>query len=208
MLVLEPQRWQMKGERAQTPEAMQQRIAAWVQRGLRAQLQTANLLTGQKQVALEMFPDAPAASLTTEDGLMEIPTVPSETEQLTEKVQAFLDKLDKAPVAELVTDLRNAVQDADRLLANPSLRKGMDGVGPLLDSLNQTSNAARATLDGATATMQSANGVLGADSALRYDVARLLKELTSTARSLRTLSDFLEANPNALILGKPLPGSQ
>jgi paraquat-inducible protein B len=159
-------------------------------------------------VALEMFPDAPAASLTIEDGLIEIPTVPSETEQLTEKVQAFLDKLDKAPLAELVADLRNTVQSADRLLASPSLRKGMDGVGPLLDSLNQTSNAARATLDGATATMHSANGVLGADSALRYDVARLLKELTSTARSLRTLSDFLETNPNALILGKPLPDSQ
>lgn len=207
-LVLEPQRWQVQGERAPTPEAMQKRLAAWVQRGLRAQLQTANLLTGQKQVALQMFPGAAPASLTNVEGLMVIPAVPSETEQLTEKVQAFLDKLDKAPIGELVTDLRDTVQSAERLLASPSLRRGIDGVGPLLDSLNQTSDAARATLNGATATMQTANGVLGADSALRYDVARLLKELTSTARSLRTLSDFLEANPNALILGKPLPDSQ
>jgi paraquat-inducible protein B len=205
-LVLEPQRWVVRGEFAKTPEAIRQRMADWVQRGLRAQLQTANLLTGQKQVTIELFPDAPAATMTIDaDGLMEIPTIPSQTEQLTDKVQAFLDKLEKAPVAELVADLRNTVQDADRLLASPSLRRGIDGVGPLLDSLNQTSNAARATLDGATATMRSADEIIGTDSALRYDVAHLLQELTSAARSLRTLADFLEANPNALILGKPLP---
>ena len=49
------------------------------------------------------------------------------------------------------------------------------------------------------------NPAVGPDSALRYDMARLLKELTTTARSLRTLADFLEKNPNALILGKPAP---
>ena len=53
--------------------------------------------------------------------------------------------------------------------------------------------------------MQSAGDVVGPDSALRYDMARLLKELTTTARSLRTLADFLEKNPNALILGQPAP---
>lgn len=208
MLVLEPQRWQVKGERYKTPEAMHQAMANWVQRGLRAQLQSANLLTGQMQIALEVFPDAAPASITTEDGLTVLPSIPSETQQLTDKVQAFLNKLDKAPIDELVVDLRSTVKDADQLLASPSLRKGLEGVGPLLDSLNKTANAARATLDGATATMQSANGMIGADSAMRYDVARLLKELTSTARSLRTLADFLETNPNALILGKPLPDSQ
>ncbi|MBL8667999.1 MAG: MCE family protein [Rhodospirillales bacterium] len=206
--VLEPQRWQVKGERIADAEAMQQHIAAWVQRGLRAQLQTANLLTGQKEIALALMPTAPATTLTTEDGLMVMPSVPSETEQLTEKAQAFLDKLEKAPVAQLVADLRNAVQDAGRLLANPSLHKGIDGVAPLLESLNRTTEAAKATLDGATATMQAANNAIGADSALRYDLARMLKELTSTARSLRSLTDFLEANPNALILGRPSPEGQ
>jgi paraquat-inducible protein B len=207
-LVLQPQRWQVAGERAVTSEAMQERLAAWVQRGLRAQLQTANLLTGQKQVALQMFPDAPAASLTTVDGLMVIPSVPSETEQLTEKAQAFLDKLDRAPIAELVADLRNAVQSADRLLDSPSLHRGMDDLAPLLKSLSETATAARTTLDSAAVTMQAANEAIGTDSALRYDLARLLKELSSAARSLRTLADFLETNPNALILGKPLPDRQ
>ena len=206
--VLEPQRWQVKGERIQGPDEMQQHIAAWVERGLRAQIQTANLLTGQKEISLALAPGAAPATLTMENGVMVMPSVPSETEQLTEKAQAFLDKLAKAPVAQLVADLRSAVQDAGRLLANPSLHKGIDGVAPLLESLNRTTEAAKATLDGATATMQAANNAIGADSALRYDLARMLKELTSTARSLRSLTDFLETNPNALILGRPAPEGQ
>jgi len=111
-------------------------------------------------------------------------------------------------IAELVADLRDTVQQADRLLASASVQQGVDGlreVKPLLESLKRTSDEAHVTLQRATTTMQSAGAAVGPDSALRYDMARLLKELTTTARSLRTLADFLEKNPNALILGKPAP---
>jgi paraquat-inducible protein B len=205
---LEPQRWTIKGEPPATPDIANQRMAKWVEHGLRGQLQSGNLLTGQRIVALQVFPDAPKAVLTYEDNIPVIPTVPPDIEVLTEKVTAFLDKLDKAPVDELVADLRDAVQQADRLFASASVKQGVEGlreVKPLLESLKSTSEAARVTLEHAGTTMQSAGATVGPDSALRYDLARLLKELTTTARSLRTLADFLEKNPNALILGKPAP---
>jgi paraquat-inducible protein B len=206
---LEPQRWAVKGSsRAASPEEMMQRTAKAVGAGLRGQLQSGNLLTGQRIVALQIFPDATKAALTYEDGVPVIPTVPSDIQAVTDKVNAFLDKLDKAPVAELVADLRDTVQQADRLLASPSVKQGVEGfreVKPLLESLKRTSDEAHATLQRATITMRWAGEVMGPDSAVRYDLARLLKELTTTARSLRTLADFLEKNPNALILGKPAP---
>jgi paraquat-inducible protein B len=183
-------------------------MAKWVEHGLRAQLQSGNLLTGQRIVALQVFPDASPASLGEEDGVLVIPTVPSDIQVLTDKVNAFLEKLDKVPIAELVADLRDTVQQTDRLLASASVKQGVDGlreVKPLLESLKRTSDEAHATLQRAATTMQSAGEAVGPDSALRYDMARLLKELTTTARSLRTLADFLEKNPNALILGKPAP---
>jgi paraquat-inducible protein B len=163
-------------------------------------------LTGQRIVALQVFPDAPKAALTYEDNIPVIPTVPSDIQVLSDKLNAFLNKLDKAPVAELVADLRDTVQQADRLLAAAPVKQGVEGlreVKPLLESLKSTSEVARVTLEHAGTTMQSAGATVGPDSALRYDLARLLKELTTTARSLRTLADFLEKNPNALILGKP-----
>jgi paraquat-inducible protein B len=209
MINIEPQRWVVKGgSKASTPEEMRQRLTKAVDAGLRGQLQSGNLLTGQRVVALQIFPDAAKTALTYEDGVAVIPTVPSDIRVLTDKANAFLDKLDKAPVAELVADLRNTVLQADRLLASPSVKQGVEGlreVRPLLESLKRTSEAAQVTLDRAAATMQSAGDVVGPDSALRYDLARLLREMTTTARSLRTLADFLEKNPNALILGKPAP---
>lgn len=207
--VLEPQRWMpSQAAEAVSPEMLRERMARWIDRGLRAQLQSGNLITGQKQVALDIFPDAPKAALTYSNGLPVVPTVPSEMEVLSDKVTAFLDKLDKAPIDGLVADARNAVQQTGKLLASPSLHKGVDGlkdVGPLLDSLKQTSNAANATLTDAQTTVKAANSLLGPDAPLQYDLAQMLRELTNTARSLRTLADFLERNPNALLLGKPLP---
>ena len=78
-------------------------------------------------------------------------------------------------------------------------------MGPLLDSLKRTSDAATSTLVDAQTTVQSANAILGPDAPIRYDLNRMLKELTNAARSLRVLADFLERNPDALLLGKPLP---
>ena len=207
-VALEPQRWVVKGEPASAQPTLKERMTKWVEHGLRAQLQSGNLLTGQRIVALQVFPDASPASLGEEDGMLVIPTVPSDIQVLTDKVNAFLEKLDKAPIAELVADLRDTVQQTDRLLASASVKQGVDGlreVKPLLESLKRTSDEAHATLQRAGTTMQSAGEAVGPDSALRYDMARLLKELTTTARSLRTLADFLEKNPNALILGKPAP---
>jgi paraquat-inducible protein B len=208
-IALEPERWMpTKQAAAVTPAMIQERVRRWINNGLRAQLQSGNLLTGQRLVALEVFPNAAPASLTYSDGVAVIPTVPSEVEVLTDKVSAFLDKLDKAPIAELVADARTTVQQAGKTIASPGLQKGMDGlkdVGPLLSSLTETSNAANKTLVDAQTTVQSLNAVLGPDAPIRYDLNRLLKELTNAARSMRVLADFLERNPDALLLGKPSP---
>ena len=206
-IVLEPQRWLKEGARP-TPEVIKQRLSRWVEHGMRASLQSANLITGQKVISIAVVPDAPKASITYENGVPVLPTVPSEIELLTQKASAFMDKLEKAPVAELISDLRKTVQDTNRLISSTSVREATEGLrqtGPLLDSLKLTSDSARVTLEQAGTAMQAADQVLGSDSALRYDLARLLKELTSTARSLRTLADFLDNNPNALIFGKPVP---
>jgi paraquat-inducible protein B len=183
-----------------------QRMEKLVAHGARAQLRSGSLLTGQLVVALDFFPDAPAAKVAYEQDIAVIPSVPSDIEQFTEKAKAFLDKLQKAPVAELVADLRRTVQDADRLLASPSLQQSVRELGPLIAGLNKTVAVAQGTLTQADTTLQTAGDALGPDSALRYDLALLLQELTETARSLRVLVDYLEREPNAVLFGKKPQG--
>jgi paraquat-inducible protein B len=61
---------------------------------------------------------------------------------------------------------------------------------------------ARDTLASARSTLDSANTALGPDSALQQNTADAMKELARTAAALRSLADYLEQHPEALIRGK------
>lgn len=202
MIRIQPQRATIIGQ--DTPEASRERMRQFVDRGLRAQLRSASILTGSLVVALDFFPDAAKAQIVEKDGTFIVPTVPSTIEQLTQKATVFLDKLADAPVAELVSELRATVRSVDQLLSSPSLKKGVDGLkelGPLLESVKATSDAARGTLNAAT-------GMVGDDSAVRHDLVKMLTELTEMAESVRALTDYLERNPNSLIFGKSDSGGR
>ena len=90
-------------------------------------------------------------------------------------------------------------------------------VGALSANLQQTSDAAReAMVEASTALKQTTEAMKEADAALTnvrtisdpdsatfYEISRSLREVSSAARSLRLLSNYLERNPRALIFGKP-----
>ncbi len=153
------------------------------------------LRSQQKELKTQLA-DAKKAELKFGDKYPEIPAVPSEFEQLNKKVVTILDHLAEMPLPQLVADLRKAVQDVDKLVASDSVKKAADNLGPLLESLTQTSNAAQATLKSADQMM---------DPSMRYEIARLLRQLTEISRSVRVLSNYLEQHPEALIKGKGSP---
>jgi paraquat-inducible protein B len=147
-------------------------------------------------VGLDFFPDAKPAELKFDGKYPEIPSVPSDFVQMEKKFTKILDQLAEMPLPQLVADLRKAVQDVDSLVASDSVKKAADNLGPLLESLTQTSNAAQATLKSADQMM---------DPSMRFEMARLLRQLTEISRSVRALSNYLEQHPEALIKGKGSP---
>jgi paraquat-inducible protein B len=195
-------------------------MARLVKRGLRAQLQSGSLLTGQLVVALDFHPDSPAAELRTKGKYPEIPTIPSELEEITQSVEQVLAKIGALPLEELVKDLRKTIQDANQLIASPEILQSIvslnqtlselqtlvrtvdSKVGPLLASMEGTSEAAQAALSQAKTTLIAADGFVGERSEVRYDLSLLMKELTEAARSIRVLTDYLEQHPEALLRGK------
>ena len=204
-----------------------------VDRGLRAQLQTGSLLTGQLFVSLDMFPDTPVRLVKTEGPYPELPTIPATMEQLTVSLQTILAKIEKVNVAKIGAELLETLEGANRLAKGANqlvnkpelqrtvedLQESLHSLKSILRKLDQRAEPLAANLENALAaghqaleklrvTLGLVNDVLKPDSPLQYRMLELGEELTETARSIRTLVDLLERNPNSLIFGKGAPGEK
>ena len=93
-----------------------QRYQRMVDRGFRAQLRSANILTGQQYIAVDFFPDAPKYTINTKDRPLVFPSIPGSFEDLEKSVVGIVKKLDN----ETLPDLNKTLKSADALLANDS----------------------------------------------------------------------------------------
>jgi len=173
------------------------RIRQLVEKGLRAQLRSGNLLTGQLYVALDIFPDAPKVKIDIARKLPEIPTIPGTFEELQETLTGIVKKLDKLQIEEIGADVRKALASADETL------KGADTLLKRLDS--DLIPDLRRALDSASLTLKNAENVLATGAPLQSDLLETLKELNRTLTSVRALADYLQQHPDSLLRGKPSP---
>ena len=86
------------------------------QRGMRAQLRSGNLLTGQLYIAFDSFPNAPKAKVDWNRDPAELPVVPSTVSDIEAKLTGIVAKLDKLPLDEIGDDLRKALASLDQTL--------------------------------------------------------------------------------------------
>ena len=163
-----------------TGAAHQRMIDALVARGARAQLRSGSLLTGALFVAIDIFPDAPRASVDWSQDPPEIPTVPGEVAAIEANVVSIIKKIDQMPIKGIGDDLRKALAGVDQTMAS-----------------------ARGTLGNADRTLGSADKLIEPDSLLGGALGETLQEVNRAARSLRVLADYLERHPEALLRGKP-----
>ena len=73
---------------------------------------------------------------------------------------------------------------------------------PVAANLSKAVWAARSTMAKAQKTLANLESITSEDSATRYDLNNLLRELSTAARSIRVLASYLERNPDALVYGK------
>jgi paraquat-inducible protein B len=177
-----------------------QRIQRFVERGFRAQLRAANLLTGQMYVALDFFPKAPKAAMDPGKSPPEIPSVPGGLGELQESITNIVTRLEKVPFDVVAQDLRRALAGLDATLKN---------VDAVLAKFNtELAPELRATLEQARKTLSSAQGALASDSPLQGDLRETLIEVTKAAESVRALTDYLERHPESLIRGRRQGGTE
>ncbi|NVM76319.1 paraquat-inducible protein B [Duganella sp. SG902] len=170
-------------ERNAGPQLLERLVA----RGLRGQLRTGNLLTGQLYVALDFFPNAAPAKVDLSAEVPEVPTVPNSLDELQTQISSIARKLDKVPFDEIGRNLRDTLKSADVLM------KQLDA---------QVVPEMKGTLAAARKTFNEADQLLQKDSPVQSDLREALQQLTQTLQSLNALSDYLERHPESLIRGK------
>ena len=89
-------------------------LAEAVQKGLHAQLAAQSFVTGQLLVELDLFPDMPVRFVGEDKSVPEIPTVPSDIEQL----KGVLTRL---PLQDLVASALKTANDLDAVLTSPEM---------------------------------------------------------------------------------------
>jgi paraquat-inducible protein B len=196
-----------------------------VRQGMRARLASANLLTGQQQISLDIVPNAAPAELDVVDGVIVMPSVPGQFAGIMDAVTQVLAKIDAMPFQQIGDGLSGTLAGVDALVRGPELKAALESLQATLASaedvvkrLDDAASPALRALPPLVANLQGtvaqANRLLGSvqrgygdDSRFRRDLDRLLEQLNGAARSLRGLADTLNRNPEALIRGRAGQGT-
>jgi paraquat-inducible protein B len=172
---------------ATSEDKMARLVGELVARGLRAQPRTGNLLTGQLYIALDFIPGSRPARFDVDARPLEIPTVSGSVEELQQKLVSIVDKIDRIPIAQIGAHL-----DADLV--------GLDGaLGELRTDVLPAGSAA---LNSLHTTLGTVDHALADDAPWRDNIDQTLVEARSTLRSVRSLTDYLDRHPEALLRGR------
>ncbi len=172
-----------------------------VKQGLRAQLRSGSLLTGQLYVALDYFPEAPPASINWTKNPAELPTLAGMMAQFQTSLMKVVQRLEKVPFDELANDTGKAVRSLDASLKSADkLLKSVDG--SLVPEARKVLEETRSTLHSANQTLAELKKGAASDSGLQLDLRDAMRELGRAAQSLRSLGDYLERHPESLLRGK------
>jgi paraquat-inducible protein B len=218
-------------ERPRTLQARHAFVQRLIDRGLRAQLQTGSIISGQLFVALAYFPNAPKARIDWTQDPPQMPSVPGGLAPFETKLLNILTKLEKMPLEDISRDLKEALQTLNQTLQGvnqivtrvdgeivPEVKKTIGTLDRTLQDTDRIVNhmdvelvpEAKKTLEDLRRSVASAQRVLantdtallGPDAPAQQNLRDALKEIARAARDIRLLADYLERNPGALIRGK------
>jgi paraquat-inducible protein B len=195
-----------------------------VRQGMRARLASANLLTGQQLISMEMVTNAPPAEVELADGVIVMPSAPGQFASILDGVNQVIARVEAMPLQQIGDNLNDTIAGINALVRGPELQAAIaslqgtlataeetlrridSAAAPALRNLPQLVNSLNGAAAQANRLMLSVNRGYGDESQFRRDLDRMLEQISVAARSLRTLADQLNRNPEALIRGRATQG--
>lgn len=174
-----------------TLENVSQLVAGTVRRGMRAQLQTASLITGGVYIAFVYRPDAPLPDNYQASVPIIIPTAKAESlEDLQAQISSIVASVQKIPFETIGKDLDKALQQLIKLTQD---------VNTTLTPELTTS------LKSIQKTLSEIDRFIASGQSIPSNIDRSIRELDRTVQSTRMLIDEVRQKPNSLIFGDSPP---
>jgi paraquat-inducible protein B len=172
-------------------------IAQSVEKGLRANLKSGSLLTGQLFVDLDFQKDAAPATVANVGSYQLLPTVPAAgLDELQEKIAVLLDKFKALPVEKTVTNATEALAAVKDAVANLDKLMGPDG--PLNKTLKNAEKIT-AELSGNKDIGGTLHNLKETSAQLNTTVAALSVQFKQVGQNLTEASDTVKRQPWRLI---------
>ena len=197
-----------------------------VKRGLRAQVKSKNLITGEMEVSLEIMPDAAPAALEMNGRTLVIPAVAGGLAGLTNSVGDLLVKLNQMPFAQIGKNLNATLAGTSQLTNGPEVAQTLQSLNgavlaakdllqqfnadgaPALQRLPEIAAGLQVAVTQVNKVLGSVNNGYGDDSSFQRQLSRLMAQMNETAQSFKALSDLLARHPEALIHGRSNTGME
>jgi paraquat-inducible protein B len=229
-MVLAPVRFEVEPERVvgvgvRMFKTDAESVDALLKKGLRANLQSASLITGQQNVALDFVPNAAPAEVTMEGTDFVLPTTEGGGfAGLASSATDLLDKVNTIPFDQLGASLNTILKSVSDVAQGPQMKKALtelaamiasaqgmvqhldSGVSPAAKQLPELASGLQKTVANANKLLLSLDNGYGDNTKFNRDLERLLVQTNDAMRSLRSLADLLARHPEALIKGRPAGG--
>ena len=214
---VQPERVQPLPEMNRRPP--RQVLQALVNRGLRAEVDTGNLLTGSSVISFIFSPDAKPVQLTLEGHAAVVPSQAGGLTGITDSLSSVSAKLAALPIEQIGESLSDLLAHTDATVGGPEIKQALVELNRTLFSLNQLAGNANKDLtpvmqrlpgiaDDMQQALGHANSALAsysANSDFQTNLRHTLDQLNDTLRSVRALADYLNRHPSSLIFGRSHP---
>lgn len=197
-------------------------------KGLRAQLLSTSLVTGQLYIDLDFYPDLAPRMLKRDFPYPQVPTAPTKLQLLSQRMEKLAANISDIPFDHVVRDLSETLQafrdvarstelrgafasagtaakdfsrsmaNVDKLVADLRTKVGDADVAQMMRDLHDT-------LDSAQKSMAQLQQTVAGTSGVQREFSHTLAEIARAAAAVRVLADYLERNPSSIIEGKPAP---
>lgn len=180
-------------EKAQQHDIMKEMI----QHGLRARLALQNMITGMLYIELDFHENTPIKLVSKDDSHMEIPTIPSKTEEL----------------SGMLSTGQAALEAIREFMKSPRLNKSMEDFSQIMSrgkeavkDIQQASISGKKAMDTGDIAIQDARKVIQNFNdiidpiGIRVDTT--LTDMEDTLTAIRVLSEYLSRHPESLLRGK------